>query len=303
MSDNLRGIINESVFLRNKVYQSMDGSWDRLWSALDSMEDSNMAINEFQKLEKVSYLQLYGLLQALVLQHDAIDYVRQTVLEKKAIQWHKDNSNIDNIRKIRIAIAGHPASIEKFKPKKGKMYSNLDRHSITKSGFTYLIWDENGAHSHNVNLTEILKTHTAEMNNLSKLTIDEIRNNDLKFIKKFKGEKLTDLYEQVSGYQFEKLYNIKLDKDFADTMFESIKRVYLELKNKLEERYGSFSNTINAPGLKLTIDELDELIIRIDKKLDDDLEDEFDLMVYVSALESSWGDLGDMIKETDEVFS
>lgn len=308
MSDNLdinseygqlRSVVNSDVRLRNEIYQKKDGSWDRLWAAMDALEDGQVAIDDFKKLEEVSYLQLYGLLQAFVVQQDAISHIKDTVGGKK-INWEKDEKELNLIRRLRNEAAGHPANI---RTSDGIMYCNIDRHSIRKDSFRYLLWGKTGAESREVDLSETIATQEREFARIVTETVKAVKADEVKFIKQFVGEKLVDVHRRVNHYQFEKMYLHGSDFDWAERMFKLITRVYQELRVGLEKRYGNFESTINAPGLKLTIDEMDQLIERIASKFDAGISDGFDFTVYVGSLEASWKELGGMVQEADARFS
>jgi hypothetical protein len=297
----LRRAINDSVKLRNEIYQKKDGSWDRLWAAMDALEDAQVAIDDFQKAKSISYLQIYGLLQAFVVQQDSVDLIRQTVIGSLRIDWKKGGEpKLGSIRELRNETAGHPADV---RTSTGTVYCNIDRSSISKISFKYIIWNQSGAHSKEAKLNDVIKIQEAEILRLTKDTAKMIKANDEDFIKQFTGEKLKDTYEQVSHYQFEKLYLHENNLDYAKSMFGSIEKVYAQLKSGLEKRYGSFESTINVPGLKLSTDELDELILRISEKFEKDVPDSFDFTVYIESLESKWKELGEMVDETDNRFT
>lgn len=296
----LREAINNSVKLRNEIYQLKDGSWDRLWAAMDALEDAQIAIDDFEKSQTISYLQLYGLLQAFVVQQDAVNHIRQTTTGSAKISWKADEPKLWAIRDLRNETVGHPADI---RTEVGTVYCNIDRHSITSKGFRYLIWDQAGGHSKESNLIETIATQASEINKIVQETITMIQSNDQQFIEQFADEKLMDTFGQISHYQFEKLYLHESNADYAKSMFSSIRKVYKTLRTGLEKRYGSFDSTINAPGLKITIDEIDQLIDRIGQKFDASIPDSFDFAVYAESLENKWKELGEMIKEADERFS
>ncbi len=295
----LRDAINNSIRLRNEVFQKSDQSWDRLWAALDALEDAQQAIDAFAKSEHVSYLELYGLLQAFYVQQDSVSFIMQTVIDQPRINWEKDEPKLNEIRSLRNETTGHPADIN---TSKGKAFCNIDRSSISKMGFRYVIWDKTGAHSKKADLDKIIQTQENEITRLVKATSQKIIKNDKAFIEQFSGEKLKDTYAQISHYQFEKLYLFKNSPQTAKIMFNFLVKVYKQLRAKLEERFGDFGSTINAPGLKIVIDEIDELLERLGPKLSANTHDLFDLNVYVESLEAKWEELGGMINEIDEKF-
>jgi hypothetical protein len=295
----LRSRVNSDVRLRNEIYQKKDGSWDRLWAAMDALEDAQVAIDEFNKQEDVTYLHLYGLLQAFVVQQDAISHTKHTVGGTQ-ITWARDEKKLNAIRRLRNETAGHPAEI---RSRKGTVYCNIDRHSISKGGFSYLLWGEDGAKSKKVDLPETIATQEQELVRVVEETIGLIKEHEGDFKAQFTDDKLMDIYKQVDHYQFEKMYLHKNDSVWAQRMFDSVRRVYGKLKEGLEKRYGDFATTINAPGLKMTIEEMDQLLERISLKFDAGIPDDFDFTVYVGSLNRCWKELGEMVQEADDSFS
>jgi hypothetical protein len=295
----LRSTINSDVRLRNEIYQKKDGSWDRLWAAMDALEDAQVAIEEFNKQEDVTYLHLYGLLQAYVVQQDAISHIRETVGGTQ-ITWARDEKKLNANRRLRNETAGHPADI---KTPKGIVYCNIDRHSISKEGFNYLLWGKEGADPKKVDLPETIATQEQELIRVIQETIGLIKEHEGNFKAQFGDDKLMDIYKQIDHYQFEKMYLHKSDSIWAQRMFDSVSRVYGKLKDGLEKRYGDFATTINAPGLKLTIQEMDQLLERISLKFEAGIPDDFDFTVYIGSLEHCWKELGEMVQEADDNFS
>lgn len=157
--------------------------------------------------------------------------------------------------------------------------------------------------SKEANLVEAIETQSQEISRIARKVIAGIQANDEEFVKQFANEKLADIHSQINYYQFEKLYLHESNPEYAKSMFSSITRVYKSLKTGLEKRYGSFDSTINVPGLKISIDEIDLLWERINNKFEDSVPDSFDFNVYVGSLDNKWKALGGMVKETDERFA
>ena len=298
----LRSLLSASVLVKNHTYQKKDGSWDRLWAAMDALEDAQIAINSYSSLRKVNYLELYGLLQAFVVQQDSINHIKQTLLGGSLIVWRNEEPKLNDIRRIRNETVGHPSNIKTGKAG-DSLFCNIDRSSISKSGFGYLIWSSDGATRHTVRTKDIINTQKAEILRLVHLITDGVIKIEDDHMKKFADEKLENIYRKIDYYPFEKMYNYKNDLEWAYRMFKMLKKIYLELRKKLEDRYGEFSKTINAPGLQDAIRNLDELFSRVDSKFKSGIKDDFDHRVYIDALHSQWKELGTMIRETDEQFS
>ena len=297
-TSSLREVIYQSVDLKNSVFQKKDdGSWDRLYAALDALEDSQVAIDSYRKLKFVQYLELYGLMQAFVVQQDAISHVRATTLGR-AIKW-SDEKKLNEIRRLRNRTAGHPADI---KERNDRYYSNIDRSSITKESFRYILWSKSGATFHDVNIDETVETQYKAIRRIVNDTIDGIKESEESFMDQFKGKRVRITYDQVTNYHFQKIHGFS-DVTVAQSMLDSLSKIYHEVKSELESRYGSFDMTINASGLKETLSGIEELLSRIQLSLQGGVNDPFGYRVYVDALEHSWKEFGEMVGETDRRFA
>ncbi|MEX2210023.1 MAG: hypothetical protein WD846_04030 [Patescibacteria group bacterium] len=301
LSGELREVINSSISLRNQVYQQKaKGAWDRLWASMDALDDAQLAIEKFQKASSISYLELYGLLQAFIVQQDSVNHIRQTTLNAPLIKWDKAEPKLNQIRYLRNETVGHPTDIRTGKT---IVYCNINRRSVSKTSFEYMIWSQAGAQHKTVDVTDVIKTQDVEVARLIRKIIADIKAHEVRFKKQFSGKKLKTDYSQISHYEFEKLYLYQNNPEIAQIMFGLIKKKYAELRTELAKRYGDFSTTINVGGLKIVIDELDELVKRVGTKLNEGVPDAFDFNVYVENLDSKWKELGEMIDETDEKFS
>jgi len=95
--EELRNVINSSILCKQDAWNKKDeGNWDKLWSAFDNIEDAQLAINEYD-FHKNSRVFIFGVMQALIVQQDAIKHLSEAV-GLKPVNFKKD-SKFGKIRK------------------------------------------------------------------------------------------------------------------------------------------------------------------------------------------------------------
>src|SRR3989344_9230423 len=76
----LRDLINSSVCYKQSAWDRKDdGDWSKLWTAVDNIEDTQLAIDEYLSLKDFSRLAVYGLLQSMYVQQDAISHLEKAI--------------------------------------------------------------------------------------------------------------------------------------------------------------------------------------------------------------------------------
>jgi hypothetical protein len=107
-------------------------AWNLLCSCLDTIGDTELAFDAYKdagnpSTDGAAYLLVYGALQALFVQRDAVENLCQAL----AIAYVRDPL-LNDIREIRNDSAGHPT---KRGGGKGRAYNFISRSSLTKEGF------------------------------------------------------------------------------------------------------------------------------------------------------------------------
>lgn len=106
----LRHILSLNI---NLFYNNFDGKdWHILCASMDILEDSLEAIKAYimgscSGDDGGKYLKLYGLLQAVVMNQDALVFIYNLFTKGEKLKLRK---NTRKMRDIRIIVAGHPAS-------------------------------------------------------------------------------------------------------------------------------------------------------------------------------------------------
>lgn len=167
--ERLRGAINGDGLPDDATVKSFGENWLKLCAAMDQLEDTTLAIDAYlhpmttdpRVSDGATYLQTYGVLQAIILQQDAIAMIEQCLGSHS--RKHASDSH-QTLRLIRNRIVGHP--LDKCEPH-GQQRSvwGIVRISLGKGGKlkTYN-WGANGHQSkvEEIDMTELIRSHCLE---------------------------------------------------------------------------------------------------------------------------------------------
>lgn len=153
LNDNIRKFIKKHRY--QSVYLDDRDVWNQICSSLDVLDDTQNAIRSYSKSMfpdeiGAKYLLLYGLLQALFVQQDAIKHLSEALGFE-----YKKNSHLNEIREIRNNSVGHPT--RRGRDNETLHYYHIVQHSISKGGFSLIQYKGNNRHMVNIDLFEIIK--------------------------------------------------------------------------------------------------------------------------------------------------
>jgi len=174
MEQKIREIINRNGGeFYEKYFQNHINDWNILCTSMDIIGDTTLAIHDFKKVgisqdDGEKYLRLYGLLQAVYLQQDAIKFLFEVIKKcfdnNKIKPWDdykKDKWTV--LRNYRNLTSGHPIANNTFE--KGKIKRVMvSRVTISSVGFQLLIHDTqaSGLQFQNVNLENLIESYLSE---------------------------------------------------------------------------------------------------------------------------------------------
>jgi hypothetical protein len=276
----IRDLINKPIMqyplLKNRAL------WNQLCSCLDVIGDSELAIDaylnrKFQKSTGENYLAVYGLLQALFLQQDAVFNLCESLgIPEKIHNYPK----LEEIRDVRSDSIGHPT---KRNRKKGQptSYHFISRPTLGPDGFQLLSLDSNGKlRSKDVSVPNLIKDQKTYLSNVLTAVIGELKHREKAHKEKFRMEKLASFFPDTLGYCFEKInlstttlkepalgaWGVEQVKQVLKTFQEAlakrgidldtydvVKNVYILLEYPLAELEAFFQNVEN--GRELNINE------------------------------------------------
>ncbi|MUH34718.1 hypothetical protein D9O36_02590 [Zobellia amurskyensis] len=277
--------------------------WNKLWSSMDVIEDSQIAINDYINLPDFStnekgYLYIYGILQALNLQQDSLKNLSRALFEKD-INFKEEYPELYVIREKRNNSIGHPTD-----RMNGKSFHHIGRYSVKKEGFTlFSYFPKTGekAKIADINILSCIDIQNKLLIKILNKTMNRLKSDLDNHKNKFKAEKLIDLIPRTLSYKFSKLYeNIHRDYDLAEVNFNHILETYNNIKKGIIERY----STLTAlSGIEFTTERIDYLFERLNRDLiQNKIEDKLELELMIDALKYQFNDLGEMLIEIDEEF-
>ena len=312
----IRNLFNASTIKKTKFYsRKHDGDWNQFCAALDTIEDTCLAIENFQKYPndlfiKNPYLATYGILQAFFIQQDAVNYLKTSLFgNNKKIDWgNKKYSELAKIRQVRNETIGHPVKTER-KGRKSK-YANdeitsctIDRSSLSKDGFRYMLWMNSRTESKTIKFSEIIGLQDKYLGAELQSVMKEIQKEEKQHKAKFKGEKLAELLNRPSLYQINLIYGVQWNDHLAWPSFDHYYELYKKIKEGIENRYGKFGETLRIPGTEEVIKKLNFVFAKIETFKNIGRFENYELEVYIDALDVGINELKKHLSEIDKEFN
>lgn len=154
------------------------------------------------------YLAVYGVLQALVIQHEAVQHLCEALGKERDVLAH---SRIQEIRDIRVRGAGHPTKQDRPKRKHGKpapiTHHQTARVSINSQGFDLRSASaEGGVEFSSVPVQDLIQDQERILSDMLREVVVELRREDEQHRIRFRHEKLEAIFQGGLGYAFEKIF-------------------------------------------------------------------------------------------------
>ncbi|QQS28416.1 MAG: hypothetical protein IPM47_16355 [Sphingobacteriales bacterium] len=263
LCNTLNKIIQEPLYhnfynLTNKL------KCNQTFASIDLIEDSQIAIDEFESAEPLgkqgrSTLLIYGLLQSLFLQQDGLYHLYKCVVDENINQ--KDFFDLfsfdKDIREVRNDIAGHPTN------RKNSEFYFIAKGPISKDRFTY------AGYTPTFRTVEVdLKTFIIKQLEFTRNVLQKVQEDISKKIEMKKGE-----------------HKSKLLKEMIVGADRNILFIYRGIRD--EDR--NFQGELGISGLKSAIDEIrEELNKRYNQKLHIEISESFRLIDYIIHRFNHW---------------
>ena len=304
VSQKIRNFLHDSSILKTKIYlKKDDGFWDQLWSCLDSIDDSEIATETFQQLTpgeflKSAYIQTFGLLQVLYVQQDSVSNLNEALFGTGII-FNGKYPEVILVRNIRNETTGHPT---KNTVGKSNKYCTIDRSSLSKEGFRYLIWQGDTVTEKRAVFIELINNQGKVVLEILKSIFHKIRDLEISHKKKFRGHNLSDLLADFGLNSFELLGQMGYDV-LGRQAFKHFRQKYGEIRKGIIERYGPIEKTLRIPGTKILIDDLDFIFSRLLKFSGDYETNKKDIEIFSEVLVNRLKELKTHLKEIDNEFN
>jgi hypothetical protein len=179
------------------------GAWFKLCSSLDTIGDTEVALDAYESIEEPQsdgekYLLLYGVLQVLFVQQDAVAHLSEAL----DIPYSADPL-ITEIREVRNDSIGHPT---KRGGGKGRAFNFISRISIGKGGFTLMTSFADGdTKFQHVGVPQLVESQRGILRAALSAVAEKLKEEEMKHRQEFAGKKLGDVFPQTLTYNFEKI--------------------------------------------------------------------------------------------------
>jgi hypothetical protein len=301
LCNNLNETIHEPLY-HNFYNIPNELNYNQTFTSIDLIEDSQIAIDEFDNAESIgtdgrSTLLIYGLLQSFFLQQDGLYHLYKCVTDNKIKQlYFFDLFSFDKeIREVRNDIAGHPTN------RKNTEFYFIAKGSTTKDRFTY------AGYTPEFRKVEVdLKSFIFKQNNFVKNVLIFVQNEVDKKIEMKKNDhkdlKISDMILGVNR-NIELIYRGIRDstRNFQGELGVSgIIGTIKKIKTELNLRYNN-----NLPGGILEAFRLIEYILKRFDHLQkgNQLYGNDDAEIFLDSLNKQLSELGTMLKEIDKQFT
>lgn len=213
-------------------------AWNMLCSCLDLIGDTELAIAAYDqahepKDEGGKYLLVYGILQTLFIEQDAV----RNLCEALGISYTADPL-LEQIREIRNDSIGHPT---KRGGGKGKAFSFISRASLSKLGFDLMTTYPDGQSPlfRHVKIPSLIESQQVILAQTLTAALKELMKEEAEHKAMFKSDHVQDDFPKVLHYYFEKVYEAihgNTPAEFGSTHIKLIAEAIEAFKAKLDKR-------------------------------------------------------------------
>jgi ribonucleotide reductase beta subunit family protein with ferritin-like domain len=200
----IRDFINRRRTLH--ILTQVRPDWNRLTSSLDVIGDTEMAFDAY--LERLHdpatcgelYILLYGVMQALFIQQDAVENMMEALGLKYTL-----HPTLRDIREARNDSTGHPTKREARK-NRAQTSAFISRGTMSRSGFTLMTtYPDRNPTFHNVNVVKLIHDQRDILPAFLQQVIEKLRKEKMDHRAEFKDEKLKRIFPDTLGYFYQKI--------------------------------------------------------------------------------------------------
>ena len=203
LEDEIRTRINARRLQNDLIQRSAD--WNKLCSALDVIGDTELGLAAYLTHPQIDdaglcYLHVYGALQILQTQQDAVEQVCKALNIKP-----QASPKIPDIREVRSSAVGHPPAQQDNKVVKSNF---IVRASLSQHAFTLMtvFSDDRQFVQRNVNVPLLVDQQGTALTSTLAEIIRVLDEAEMKHRAQFIDEKLSDCFPQTLGYYFSKIF-------------------------------------------------------------------------------------------------
>ena len=298
LNSRIREYINKPRILY--VLKQDSRNWNQISSSLDVIGDTHSAITSYLNSEwpddtGLRYIYLYGLLQAMFLQQDAVKDMSKS-LEIN----YPENEELKKIRDIRNDSIGHPTNRGN-----GKSHHFISQASMHKDSFTLMsFFAESAPIFEPVNVSTLIEKQMQGVTTLLKNIMSILEEKEMKHKEKFSNEKLVNLFPATTDYYFQKMFegiHASANKELGVLHLNLIHDLYKKLIEKLKERGEYPANDVLVYKIKEILYPIQKLADFFDNNERNNL-NEKDAHIFASFVFQKHSDIVRILDEIDQEY-
>ena len=230
--------------LMEHMFLERDSLRYQIACCLDTVEDAQMAVDQYRVLdaspertsEESLYLVIYGVLQGIFLQQDALLNLAQALGFPFRID---DYTDLKDIREIRNRIVGHPTN---YRRNKVESYYAINRMSLSLKRFDVMEYQEDGQrHVTSVDITQTLSDNESLIAQGLRELQSKLQSQIADHKAKFRDKPLTKTFPDSLEYLLGKISAGASDSNGFDyalavAALASVEKLLCDVEKALSER-------------------------------------------------------------------
>ena len=279
--------------------------WHQTWVAMDIIDDVDSAFdayihNDFPEEMGELYLRIYGIMQALFLQQDAVSDLIQAIHPTRPIV---QNDVLKDIREARNMSVGHPTRLKR----KGALSSHgIVQNSMRKDGFDLLSYpSQAGKIFDKIPVLALIAQEREETTRILSEVVEDLREQERAHRARSKDTKLADALRLVN-YAFEKIFEGLRPGRYPTLGSWAVRQ--------LQQSLDDFSGLLKQRGLevdsydsvKCHYDEISHPLAELTKFMSQEpseVASDASAVVFTTALQTHFDRLCEIAREIDEEYA
>lgn len=302
----IRGFIG-SPRLQHVLMRDL-AAWNVLCSSLDVIGDSHMAISTYEAVQEsnddgLCYLFIYGILQALYVQQNAVWHI----LEALNIKVPGPDQDLSYVRDIRNRATGHPTKRES-RPKQNLTQRShfITRFTLRTTGFHLATtYEDRQTEFTEVDILDLIRRQRVAVIRMLTIVVKRLREREVEHRTKFKDKKLVKFFPQTLDYQFNLVFEACRGNDCHKVVgvgsIDLLTKVVTEFKQALAER-----GILTDDDVKQEIDDVEYALGEIEryfKPLSQSTLDGRSSKIFAFFVEQKFKELKKIAEQIDEEYA
>ena len=264
---------------------------------MDILDDILMALRSYaahdHKDQGLAYLEIFGVLQGLSVQQDAVMKLHR-IVTGISLDLEATSADVKEVRETRVRVAGHPVG--------GKASSHfMVRYTVSKAGFELWTYDQGGGRTiGHVNVYDLIVRNSKALGTALDGLIRFMEEEDKKHKAAFASRKLFDMFSTAT-YLSGKLFESLSDRNpIGKVGTGSLRAIVSKFTNELANRSPHFRD-----GLGLhRVPTLEYALLRFEQYIDgDQVQNEDDAYILARYVQVEIENLSRLAKEIDDDYA